>query len=70
MTQLSCLKLYQLRLFIQVNVLLSLLFYFFKRTSTLSLFFKRTSELHYCFITFLNVLPEFKQLQYQFRSPN
>ena len=30
MTQLLCLKLYRLRLFIQVNVLLFLLFYFFK----------------------------------------
>ena len=35
MTQLLCLKLYRLRLFIQVNVLLFLLFYFFKRTSGL-----------------------------------
>ena len=37
MMQLLCLKLYQLRLFIQVNVLL--FFYFFP-------FFKRTSGLH------------------------
>ena len=35
MTQLLCLKLYPLRLFIQVNVLLFLLFSFFKRTSAL-----------------------------------
>ena len=35
MTQLLSLKLYRLRLFIQVNVLLFLLFYFFKRTSGL-----------------------------------
>ena len=35
MTQLLCLKLYRLRLFIQVNVPLFLLFYFFKRTSGL-----------------------------------
>ena len=33
MTQLLCLKLYRSRLFIQVNVLLFLLFSFFKRTS-------------------------------------
>ena len=35
MMQLLCLKLYQLRLFIQVNVLLFVLFPFFKRTSGL-----------------------------------
>ena len=35
MTQLLCLKLYRLRLFIQANVLLFLLFYFFKHTSGL-----------------------------------
>ena len=35
MMQLLCLKLYRLRLFIQVNVLLFLLFYFFRRTSGL-----------------------------------
>ena len=33
MTQLLCLKLYRLRRFIQVNVLLFLLLYFLKRTS-------------------------------------
>ena len=35
MTQLLCLKLYRLRLAIQVNALLFLLFTFFKRTSGL-----------------------------------
>ena len=35
MTQLLRLKLYRLRLFIQVNALLFLLFYFFKRASGL-----------------------------------
>ena len=35
MMQLLCLDLYRLRLFIQLNVLLFLLFYFFKRTSGL-----------------------------------
>ena len=35
MMQLLCLKLYRVRLFIQVNVLLFLLFTFFKRTSGL-----------------------------------
>ena len=35
MMQLLCLKLYRLKLFIQVNVLLFLFLYFFKRTSGL-----------------------------------
>ena len=35
MMQLLCLKLYRLKLFIQVNVLLFFLFSFFKRTSGL-----------------------------------
>ena len=35
MMQLLCLKLYRLRLFIQVNLLLFLIFYLYKRTSGL-----------------------------------
>ena len=35
MAQLLCLTLYRLRLFMQLNILLFLLFYFFKRTSGL-----------------------------------
>ena len=51
MTQLLCLKLYLLRLFIQVNVLLFLLFYFFQT------YFRVTQE---------EFKQPIKQLQYQF----
>ena len=54
MTQLLCLKLYRLRLFIQVNALLFLLFYFFKTYFRIAQEFKQP----------------IKQLQYQFWSQN
>ena len=55
MTQLLCLKLYRLRLFIQVNVLLFFLFSFFKT------YFRNAQE---------EFKQPIKQLQYQFRSRN
>ena len=55
MTQLLCLKLYRLKLFIQVNVLLFLLFYFFKK---------------YVQIAQEEFKQPIKQLQYQFQSWN
>ena len=54
MTQLLCLKLYRLRLFIQVNVLLFILFYFLT-------YFRVAQE---------EFNQPVKQLQYQFRSRN
>ena len=55
MTQLLCLKLYRLRLFMQVNVLLSLLFSFFQT------YFQIAQE---------EFKQPIKQLQYQFQSWN
>ena len=55
MTQLLRLKLYRLRVFMQVNVLLFLLFSFFKT------YFRIAQE---------EFKQPIKQLQYQFRSPN
>ena len=55
MTQLLCLKLYRLRLFIQVNVLLFLLFYYFKT------YFRIAQE---------EFKQPIKQFQYQFQSRN
>ena len=55
MMQLLCLKLYRLRLFIQVNVLFFLLFYFFET------YFQIAQE---------RFKQPIKQLEYQFRSQN
>ena len=55
MMQLLCLKLYRLRLFIQANILLFLLFYFFLT------YFRIAQE---------EFEQPIKQLQYQFRSQN
>ena len=55
MMQLLCLKLYRLRIFIQVNVLLFLLLYFFKT---------------YFWIAQEKFKQPIKQLQYQFQFRN
>ena len=54
MTQLLCLKLYRLRLFIQANTVLFLLFYFLKTYFEIAQEFKQP----------------IKQPQYQFQSQN